>query len=106
MIHEGRFQGKVVVITGGAGAFGTEIGRHLSGEGASVVLADLDADAAERVATALGGTVASCGLDVTQSDSAAAAMAFAEETFGGSRRAGEQRRPHAQACTARGDPRG
>ena len=83
MIHPGRFDGKVVVITGGGGAFGTEIGRHMSGEGANVMLADLDADAAARAASALGGAVASCHLDVTNSDSAAKAMAFTEKTFGG-----------------------
>jgi 3-oxoacyl-[acyl-carrier protein] reductase len=83
VIHAGRFADKVVVITGGAGAFGTEMARHLSGEGASVVIADLDAEAAERVASTLGDKVVSCRLDVTQSDSAAAAMAFAEQRFGG-----------------------
>jgi len=83
VIHPGRFAGKVVVVTGGAGAFGTEIGRHLSGEGASVVLADLDADAAALVASRLSGSVASCHLDVTNAESAAEAMEFAEQRFGG-----------------------
>jgi 3-oxoacyl-[acyl-carrier protein] reductase len=84
VIHAGRFAGKVVVITGGAGAFGAEIGRHLLGEGASVVLADLDTDAAAGVASKLDGSrAASCHLDVTDGESAAQAMAFAEERFGG-----------------------
>jgi 3-oxoacyl-[acyl-carrier protein] reductase len=83
MIREGRFEDKVVVITGGAGAFGTELGRHLTGEGAYVVLADLDADAATNVASTLGGKAASCRLDVTDPDSVTAAMTFAQERFGG-----------------------
>jgi 3-oxoacyl-[acyl-carrier protein] reductase len=83
VIHRNRFGGKVVVVTGGAGAFGTEMARHLSGEGATVVLGDLDADGARRVASTLGERVVSCRLDVTQSDSAAEAMAFAEQRFGG-----------------------
>jgi 3-oxoacyl-[acyl-carrier protein] reductase len=83
VIHAGRFAGKVIVITGGAGAFGTEIARHLSGEGANVVIGDLDAGEAERVASTFGESVVSCRLDVTDAESAAEAMAFAEERFGG-----------------------
>jgi len=83
MTRDGRFEGKVVVITGGAGAFGTELGRHFSGEGAHVVLADLDAEAAANVATTLGDKAASCYIDVTDAGSVAQAMAFAEQQFGG-----------------------
>lgn len=83
MIHEGRFDGKVVVVTGGAGAFGTELGRQFFGEGAHVVLADLDADAAALTASTFGDKVAACHLDVTEGDSVAAAMTFAEQVFGG-----------------------
>ncbi|MGZ4701244.1 MAG: SDR family oxidoreductase [Ilumatobacteraceae bacterium] len=83
MIREDRFGEKVVVITGGAGAFGSELGRHFSAEGAHIVLADLDADAAADVASTLGLDAASCHLDVTDHGSVAAAMAFAEQRFGG-----------------------
>ena len=51
MIHPNRFDGRVAVVTGGAGAFGTAIAGQLAAEGAGVVVADLDLDAAGRVAS-------------------------------------------------------
>lgn len=46
--------GKTAIITGGAGAFGTALGFEFAGKGASVVVADLDGVAAERVAEEIG----------------------------------------------------
>ncbi|HSB88100.1 MAG TPA: SDR family oxidoreductase [Ilumatobacteraceae bacterium] len=83
MIKGGRFDGKVVVITGGAGAFGTELGKQFHIEGAHVVLADLDGDAASLVASTYGDKIASRQLDVTDAKSVAAAMDFVEQLFGG-----------------------
>lgn len=83
MIHEGRFDGKVVLVTGGAGAFGTELGRRFSAEGAHVVLADIDSDGAAETATAFGERAGSCHLDVTDAGSVAAAIEFVEQHFGG-----------------------
>ena len=83
MIHEGRFDGKVVLITGGAGAFGMELGKQFHGEGAHVVLADINGDAAALVAGIYGDKVASCQVDVTEAKSVAAAMGFVEQLFGG-----------------------
>ena len=48
VIHPQRFEGRVAVVTGGAGAFGTAITDQLSAEGANVVVADLDLDGASR----------------------------------------------------------
>ena len=47
--------GKVAIITGGAGSIGVVYGRALCEVGASVVLADVDAGAAERDAAGLVG---------------------------------------------------
>src|SRR5437016_3078652 len=85
--------GKVAVITGGAGGIGTVYGGALVRAGASVVLADVDGDAAARAAAALaegcgGGTPARAraigvALDVTSPESAATMAAAAVEHFGG-----------------------
>jgi NAD(P)-dependent dehydrogenase (short-subunit alcohol dehydrogenase family) len=77
--------GKVAVVTGGAGGIGTVYGDALLRAGASVVLADLDGDAAEREAAKLiandRGVNEAVGvqLDVT---SAASAAAMAESVTG------------------------
>ena len=42
-----RFSGKVAVITGGASGIGAAAARRLHAEGASVLLADLNAEAGE-----------------------------------------------------------
>ena len=83
MIHPNRFDGRVAVVTGGAGAFGTAIAGQLAAEGAGVVVADLDLDAAGRVASELGSNAVACRLDVTQPDSVVEAMSVAEQQFGG-----------------------
>lgn len=49
------FRNKVAVITGGGSGIGLGIGRALAREGARVVVADLDAAAAERAADELAG---------------------------------------------------
>jgi len=79
-------EGKVAVITGGAGGIGSVFGRELACRGASVVLADLDGDGARRQAETLASTgleVVGAALDVTDPGSAVAAVARATEEFGG-----------------------
>ena len=41
MSAEGRFAGKVAIVTGAAGGIGLAVARRLGREGASLVLADL-----------------------------------------------------------------
>lgn len=50
-----RFEGKSVVITGGASGIGLAAARRFTEEGGTVVIGDLDADAGQRYATELGG---------------------------------------------------
>jgi len=50
----GRVDGKVVIVTGGAGGIGSATCRKFVAEGARVVIADIDLDAANALAAELG----------------------------------------------------
>jgi NAD(P)-dependent dehydrogenase (short-subunit alcohol dehydrogenase family) len=78
--------GKVAVITGGAGGIGVVYAKLLCEAGASVLVADLDDDAARRTADDLvtaGFAAAHTAVDVRSSESAGAMAAAAIDTFGG-----------------------
>ncbi|MCU1458913.1 MAG: short-chain dehydrogenase/reductase, partial [Actinomycetia bacterium] len=78
--------GKVAVITGGGGNIGVVYGRALGEAGARVVLADLDAAAADAGAKLLrdeGFDVIGTQVDITKPESAAAMAAAAIDGFGG-----------------------
>jgi len=68
-----RFEGKVVVITGGGGGVGREYATRFAVEGASIVIADLNGEAAEQTARELekDGTSA-IGVEMDVADEAAA----------------------------------
>jgi 3-oxoacyl-[acyl-carrier protein] reductase len=57
---------RVAVVTGAGQGIGREIARVLSAHGATVVLADIDADLAKQTADELGGVGVSC--DVTSEE--------------------------------------
>lgn len=64
----GRLEGRVALITGGAGAIGQATSRRFAAEGAIVVVADRDGNRADEIAATLreGGAAAmSIGVDVT-----------------------------------------
>ncbi|MAG33758.1 MAG: short-chain dehydrogenase [Deltaproteobacteria bacterium] len=78
--------GKVAVITGGAGGIGVVYAEALCEAGASVVVADLDLEAAQRVAAELGSNrYAAMGVavDVCSAESTAAMAQAAVDAFGG-----------------------
>jgi 3-oxoacyl-[acyl-carrier protein] reductase len=79
---EQRFTGRVAVVTGGAKGFGEAISRRFHAEGASVVLADLDADRGRGIAEELGDRAAFTSCDVTRSEDVVAMVATATERFG------------------------
>ena len=68
------FDGKVAVVTGGAGGIGAATCHRLASEGARVVVTDIDLAGAERIAAEIKGTARR--LDITD---AAAAQALAAE---------------------------
>jgi len=78
--------GKVAVITGGAGSIGLAYGRALGEAGAKVVLADVDEGAAAKAAATLTADsfdAIGVAVDVRDLASAQAMAAAAVEAFGG-----------------------
>ena len=53
--EQGRFHGQIAVVTGGGSGIGKACAEQLAKEGATVVIADQNADSAKSVASALGG---------------------------------------------------
>jgi NAD(P)-dependent dehydrogenase (short-subunit alcohol dehydrogenase family) len=77
---------KVAVVAGGAGGIGSATSLRLGQEGCSVVVADLNAEAAAQVATQItedGGTAVSLGVDISDEASVAEMVALAVATYGG-----------------------
>ena len=75
-----RLDGKTAIVTGGASGFGAGIVRAFLNEGAQVMIADLNGEAAARMATDLG--CASCAVDVSDGASVEGMKLAAEHTFG------------------------
>jgi meso-butanediol dehydrogenase/(S,S)-butanediol dehydrogenase/diacetyl reductase len=81
----GRVQDRVVIVTGGAGGIGAAACHAIAAEGGKVVVADLDAGAAQVVADAIvqsGGSAASVGVDVTDRSQVRAMIEQAVDAFG------------------------
>ncbi|NKC29718.1 SDR family NAD(P)-dependent oxidoreductase [Falsiroseomonas selenitidurans] len=77
--------GQAALVTGGGSGIGAAIAARLARDGAAVLVADLNAEAAERVAagiTRAGGRALPFTLDVAEPAQAAAAVAAAEQAFG------------------------
>jgi NAD(P)-dependent dehydrogenase (short-subunit alcohol dehydrogenase family) len=81
-----RIDGKVAIVTGGAGGIGPIYGRALAEAGALVVLADLNGEGADKAAAVLGADglpASSVQVDITDPRSAAAMAEHAVARFGG-----------------------
>jgi NAD(P)-dependent dehydrogenase (short-subunit alcohol dehydrogenase family) len=79
----GELQGKVALVTGGAGGIGRAIGDALAAAGAAVVAFDLDQSGARDAVAAYGDAGLAVSGDVTSEDAVDAAFAAATERFGG-----------------------
>jgi NAD(P)-dependent dehydrogenase (short-subunit alcohol dehydrogenase family) len=82
-----QMQGKVCVITGGAGSIGAAAAKLLLAEGAKVMLVDLSDAAVQKTAAAISAaadqnSLAWCTADVTQSDQVKNAIARTVARFG------------------------
>ena len=81
-------EGRISLVTGGAGGIGRATAARLLSEGAAVILADIDLPAVEaardELGTAFGADrVSAVGCDVTREGSVASAFAEAVNGFGG-----------------------
>jgi NAD(P)-dependent dehydrogenase (short-subunit alcohol dehydrogenase family) len=61
-----RLEERVAIVTGGAAGIGAAIARAFCDEGASVVVADIDRQAAQRGSESLGARAVAMPLDVTR----------------------------------------
>jgi 3-oxoacyl-[acyl-carrier protein] reductase len=74
--------GKVALITGAAQGIGLAIARTLAGCGASVVLADVDADKAQEAAKSVTGRALGLAMNVARGDEVAAGIARVMTEYG------------------------
>jgi NAD(P)-dependent dehydrogenase (short-subunit alcohol dehydrogenase family) len=77
-----RLKDKVAVVTGGARGIGEGTVRRFVEEGASVIVADLQAEAGQALASELGAMARFIQTDVTREDDVAAAVDLAVSEFG------------------------
>ncbi|MFJ8065500.1 bifunctional aldolase/short-chain dehydrogenase [Psychrobacillus sp. NPDC096426] len=85
---EAEFSRKVAFITGGAGGIGSETCRLLASQGAHVVLADLNLEGAEKVASEINATYGkgraiAVQMDVTSEEQIIGAFQQVTRTYGG-----------------------
>ncbi|RIK41729.1 MAG: short-chain dehydrogenase [Chloroflexi bacterium] len=81
----GRLEGRVAVITGGGSGIGAASARAFAAEGAQVVVADINADAAHAVANDLhiaGSVAIAVPTDVAEANQVQQLLAVAAERFG------------------------
>jgi NAD(P)-dependent dehydrogenase (short-subunit alcohol dehydrogenase family) len=78
--------GRVILVAGGAGGLGAPIAAALVQRGAKVLIADIDAERAEKIAgelaTAHKADVRACALDVVSTQSCSAAIDLAGSAWG------------------------
>jgi NAD(P)-dependent dehydrogenase (short-subunit alcohol dehydrogenase family) len=80
---EGRYVGRVALVTGAGGGIGRATSLRLAREGARVLLADLPGELLESVADALGAQGLACPTDVTRDEEVLRAVSTAERELGG-----------------------
>ncbi len=81
-----RFESKTAIVTGAAQGIGEAYAKALAGEGASVVVADLNEESGQRVAKEIeadGGTAMFVRCDVSDAGSATAAAEATVAAYGG-----------------------
>jgi 3-hydroxybutyrate dehydrogenase len=81
-----KLQGKVALVTGAASGIGKAIAQRYAREGANIVIADLNLEAANAAAAeiaAAGGTAMGVAMDVTSEDAVNAGVAATVAAYGG-----------------------
>jgi NAD(P)-dependent dehydrogenase (short-subunit alcohol dehydrogenase family) len=78
-----RLEGKKAIVTGAGAGIGRAIALRLASEGARVALADVDEEAAKKVASEIDGETLVRRTDVTTAGEVEALVASAVEAWGG-----------------------
>lgn len=77
-----RLNGKTAIVTGGASGFGEGIVRKFLGEGARILIADINLDAAQTIADELGQDTIAVRVDVSDEASVEQLHKAANKAFG------------------------
>jgi NAD(P)-dependent dehydrogenase (short-subunit alcohol dehydrogenase family) len=80
-----QFENKVAMVTGAGSGIGEMIARRLAEDGATVVVADIDENAARKIASAIerdGGTAVAVEQDVGDAESVRKSVDFTLDKFG------------------------
>ena len=77
-----QLKNKIAIVTGAGGGFGEGIAQAYVREGARVIVADINGEAAKRVASALGAHASPFTCDVSHGDQVQALVAHCVPTFG------------------------
>ena len=78
-----RLKGKKAIVTGGASGFGEGIVRKFVSEGADVLIADLNIEAAQKLSDELGTAVQASETNVAKNDCVLKMVALASAELGG-----------------------
>ena len=78
-----RLEGKRAIVTGGASGFGAGIARRFAEEGARVIVADLNGEAARALASELGDADLGVAVDVSNAAEVTALAETANRLLGG-----------------------
>ena len=78
-----RLRDKIAIVTGAGSGFGEGIAKKFVAEGAKVIVADRNAEAAARVASALGAAAHAVTADVSRAADVKAMADASEARFGG-----------------------
>jgi NAD(P)-dependent dehydrogenase (short-subunit alcohol dehydrogenase family) len=77
-----QLNGSTFIITGGSSGLGAATVKRFHGSGAKVVIADVNVEAGQALATELGNACVFCKTDVANEAEAQAAVNLARERFG------------------------
>lgn len=77
-----RLEGKTAIVTGGASGFGAGIAQTFLAEGACVMIADINGDAAQKMAAQLGSNAMAIQVDVGNNASVQAMADAAHAEYG------------------------